>query len=78
MAEPWRRFVEAGYATAILSRRRPAAPIKSEMADTRGFAWVGRPRALLRAGAFPNGMRGAAVCGKLVAEDGFEPPTRGL
>jgi len=33
-----RRFVEAGYATAILSRHRSTlAPIEDELADTRGF-----------------------------------------
>ena len=33
-----RRFVEGGYATAILSRHRSTlAPIESELADTRGF-----------------------------------------
>jgi site-specific DNA recombinase len=36
----------------------------------------GRLNALLGEGAFPNGVR--AVCGKLVAEEGFEPPTHGL
>jgi hypothetical protein len=36
-----RRFVEAGYATAILSRHRSTlAPIESELADTRGFAFA--------------------------------------
>jgi hypothetical protein len=45
MVQPWRRFVEAGYATAILSRHRSSlAPIESELADTRGFACdVGDP-----------------------------------
>jgi NAD(P)-dependent dehydrogenase (short-subunit alcohol dehydrogenase family) len=40
-----RRFVEAGYATAILSRHPSTlAPIESELADTRGFACdVGDP-----------------------------------
>ena len=36
----------------------------------------GRLNALLGDDAFPNRIRG--VCGKMVAEDGFEPPTRGL
>ena len=36
---------------------------------------AGRLRALLGERAFPNGF---VVCGTLVAEDGFEPPTRGL
>jgi DNA invertase Pin-like site-specific DNA recombinase len=36
---------------------------------------AGRLRALLGNRAFPSG---SAVCGKLVAEDGFEPPTHGL
>jgi site-specific DNA recombinase len=35
-----------------------------------------RLNALLGEEAFPNGVR--AVCGKLVAEEGFEPPTHGL
>jgi site-specific DNA recombinase len=37
---------------------------------------AGRLNALLGEKAFPNGVR--AVCGLVVAEDGFEPPTRGL
>jgi len=37
---------------------------------------AGRLNALLGEKAFPNGLR--AVCGSVVAEDGFEPPTRGL
>jgi site-specific DNA recombinase len=36
----------------------------------------GRLNALLGEEALPNGVR--AVCGKLVAEEGFEPPTHGL
>jgi site-specific DNA recombinase len=36
---------------------------------------AGRLRALLGERAFPNG---SVVCGTLVAEDGFEPPTHGL
>ena len=37
---------------------------------------VGRLTALLGKKAYPNGVRG--VWGKMVAEEGFEPPTRGL
>jgi site-specific DNA recombinase len=37
---------------------------------------AGRLNALLGEKAFPNGVR--AVCGLVVAEDGFEPPTHGL
>ena len=37
---------------------------------------VGRLNALLGEGAYPNGVRG--VWGKMVAEEGLEPPTRGL
>ena len=37
---------------------------------------VGRLNALLGETAYPNGVKG--VWGKMVAEDGFEPPTRGL
>jgi site-specific DNA recombinase len=37
---------------------------------------VGRLNALLGKTAYPNGVKG--VWGKMVAEDGFEPPTRGL
>jgi site-specific DNA recombinase len=37
---------------------------------------AGRLNALLGEKAFPNGLR--AVCGSMVAEDGFEPPTHGL
>jgi hypothetical protein len=36
---------------------------------------AGRLRALLGERAFPNG---SVVCGSMVAEDGFEPPTHGL
>jgi len=36
---------------------------------------AGRLRALLGERAFPSG---SVVCGTLVAEDGFEPPTHGL
>jgi site-specific DNA recombinase len=37
---------------------------------------VGRLTALLGEKAYPNGVRG--VWGKMVAEEGLEPPTRGL
>ena len=37
---------------------------------------VGRLTALLGENAYPNGVRG--VWGKMVAEEGFEPPTHGL
>jgi hypothetical protein len=37
---------------------------------------AGRLNALLGDEAFPNGVKGS--WGKLVAEDGFEPPTHGL
>ena len=37
---------------------------------------VGRLTALLGEKAYPNGVRG--VWGRMVAEEGLEPPTRGL
>ena len=37
---------------------------------------TGRLNALLGEKAFPNGVKG--VWGKMVAEEGFEPPTHGL
>ncbi len=37
---------------------------------------AGRLKALLGEKAYPNGVRG--VWGKMVAEEGLEPPTRGL
>jgi hypothetical protein len=66
MAQPWRRFVEAGYATRDpFAYRSTFAPIKSEMADTRGFACAGRLRALLgpppQAKA-PRSCDGALIC----------------
>jgi site-specific DNA recombinase len=65
-AEALRDLVET-----VTVRRDPGRPGGIEITI------AGRLNSLLGEKAFPNGLR-RAVCGLVVAEDGFEPPTRGL
>tara|TARA_R110002074_G_scaffold253081_4_gene425112 strand:+ start:11001 stop:12629 length:1629 start_codon:yes stop_codon:yes gene_type:complete len=64
-AEALRELVEC-----VTVKKGPNGPGSIEIEIT------GRLNALIGESAYPNGLK--AVCGTVVAEDGFEPPTRGL
>lgn len=77
--------LQAGIAGGLVEGDAAGAEALRELVDTvtvrregsRVFVTIaGRLNALLGDKAFPNGIRSSG--GKMVAEEGFEPPTRGL